>query len=272
MVAGAHNWKKGKGREHETTTHLIKIPVFTHAGPVTESSMLILRQGREAWSFDLYSQMTRFGEPFRGSEIVPKVTKGPKNRTEAFCGALRSSVSCSSHSPADRPEMKCSIVISSIASTLGSLSVYERGLIESAKLLESTIKHRFWPIGANGMVKKTYRLPMHVKYCTITCMCPCHATYHQECIIEKEGRGREREMTTHLVKIPVFTHTSRVTKFSMLVLRRRQRSLEFRFVRPDDKALIAFPWIWDRSEGYRRSKEQNWSFCGALRVEHYPVN
>ena len=36
---------------------------------------------------------------------------------------------------------------------------------------------------------------------------------HQEHIIEKKGRGRERETTTHLIKFPVFTHASRVTKF-----------------------------------------------------------
>jgi hypothetical protein len=65
--------------------------------------------------------------------------------------------------------------------------------------------------------------------------------YYKERIIEKKGRGRERE--THLIKIPVFIHASRVTKFSMLILRRRQRSLEFRLVRPDDKVLGAFPWI-----------------------------
>ena len=41
---------------------------------------------------------------------------------------------------------------------------------------------------------------------------PGYAIY-QERIIEKKGRGRECETTTHLIKIPVFTHTSRVTKF-----------------------------------------------------------
>ncbi len=37
---------------------------------------------------------------------------------------------------------------------------------------------------------------------------------YQERIIEKKGRGRERETTTHLIKIQIFTHASRVTKFS----------------------------------------------------------
>ena len=53
--------------------------------------------------------MIRLWEPSRGSEIVSKLTEGPKNRLEAFCGVLRSSVSCSSHAGSavriDRPEM-----------------------------------------------------------------------------------------------------------------------------------------------------------------------
>ena len=39
-----------------------------------------------------------------------------------------------------------------------------------------------------------------------------HDFFYQEHIIEKKGREREREMTTYLIKIPVFTHTSLVTK------------------------------------------------------------
>jgi hypothetical protein len=91
--------------------------------------------------------MTRLWEPFRGFEIVLKLTEGPKNRPEAFVEPWRSSVGCSSRATADRPETICLIVISSIASTLGSLSVCERGRIELVKLLELTIKHRFWPNG-----------------------------------------------------------------------------------------------------------------------------
>ena len=87
----------------------------------------------------------------------------------------------------------------------------------------------------------------------------------QERIIEIKGRGREREMTTHLIKIPVLTHASCITKLR-LFLRRRQRSLEFRLVQPDDKALEAFPWIWDRVEAYRRSKEQTRSFLWSLEI------
>ena len=32
--------------------------------------------------------------------------------------------------------------------------------------------------------------------------------------MRKEGRGEERDTTTHLIKIQIFTHASRVTKFS----------------------------------------------------------
>ena len=35
------------------------------------------------------SCIARLWEPFRGSEIVSKFTKGPKNRPEAIRGALR---------------------------------------------------------------------------------------------------------------------------------------------------------------------------------------
>jgi hypothetical protein len=55
---------------------------------------------------------------------VLKLIEHPKNRNEAFYGALRSFVSCSSRTPAiraDQPEMICLII-------LGSLSMYERGL------------------------------------------------------------------------------------------------------------------------------------------------
>ena len=32
--------------------------------------------------------------------------------------------------------------------------------------------------------------------------------------MRKEGRGEERDMTTHLIKFQVFTHAGRVTNFS----------------------------------------------------------
>ena len=46
-------------------------------------------------------------------------------------------------------------------------------------------------------------------------------------------------MTMHLIKIQVYTHGSRVTDFSD----KDKKSLEFRLIQPDDKALGAFPWI-----------------------------
>ena len=102
------------------TTCLIKIPVFTHASHVTKFSTFIFKMKREAWSLDLYRQMTRLWEPSCESEIVLKLTKGPKNRFEAFCGVLRSSVSrAGSAIRVDRPETM--LDCSSIASTLGTL-------------------------------------------------------------------------------------------------------------------------------------------------------
>ena len=47
--------------------------------------------------------------------------------------------------------------------------------------------------------------PCTAEYCTLP--------HCQERIIEKKGRGREHETTTHLIKFPVFTHASRVTIF-----------------------------------------------------------
>ena len=70
---------------------------------------LFFRQRHRAWSFDLYDHMTRLWEPFHGSEIVLKLTDGLKNKLEAFCGTLISSVSCPSHTDSairiDQPEM-----------------------------------------------------------------------------------------------------------------------------------------------------------------------
>ena len=68
--------------------------------------------------------MTRLWGPCRGSEIVLKLTEGPKNRPEAFCEVLRLSVSYSSRADSairvNRPEMMLNRSFS-IASTLGSL-------------------------------------------------------------------------------------------------------------------------------------------------------
>jgi hypothetical protein len=76
--------------------------------------------------------------------------------------------------------------------------------------------------------------------------------------------GRSVTGSFYCIDYSTFIHASHVTKFSILILRRRQRSLEFWLLRPEDKALGAFPWIWDRVEAYRRSEEQTWSFYGAL--------
>jgi hypothetical protein len=72
--------------------------------------------------------MTMIWEPFRGFEIMSKLTEGPKNRPETFVEPWRPSVSCSSHTTADRPETIYLIVISSIASTLGSLPCVKEGV------------------------------------------------------------------------------------------------------------------------------------------------
>ena len=39
---------------------------------------------REAWSFDLYDQMIRLWEPFRGSEIILKLTKVQRTDLKLF--------------------------------------------------------------------------------------------------------------------------------------------------------------------------------------------
>ena len=55
--------------------------------------------------------------------------------------------------------------------------------------------------------------------------------------MKENVREEECDMTTHLIKIPVFTHASRVTKFSMCILRPRQRSKKLRLLGPDYKAF-----------------------------------
>ena len=40
--------------------------------------------------------------------------------------------------------------------------------------------------------------------------------------MKENVREEERDTTTHLIKIPVFTHASHVTKFSVYILRPRQ--------------------------------------------------
>ena len=50
-----------------------------------------------------------------------------------------------------------------------------------------------------------------------------HCRWEQECIMRKEGRGKERETTMHLIN---FTHASRVTNFSPYELCTVQRVFE----------------------------------------------
>ena len=79
----------GRGEECDTTTHLIKIQVFTRDSRAAKFNIFI--ESRGAWSFDLYGQMTRpwsLSVDLRSGWSLPKVQK---NRLEAFCGTLRSS-------------------------------------------------------------------------------------------------------------------------------------------------------------------------------------
>ena len=44
--------------------------------------------------------------------------------------------------------------------------------------------------------------------------------------MREKVRGEERDTTTHLIKIHVFTHASRVTKFSVRLFLPRYKELE----------------------------------------------
>ena len=46
---------------------------FSH--PLSKVVHDVFQDSREAWNFDLYDQMTRLWEPFRGSEIVLEVQR-----------------------------------------------------------------------------------------------------------------------------------------------------------------------------------------------------
>ena len=37
---------------------------------------------------------------------------------------------------------------------------------------------------------------------------------YQEQVMKKEGRGKERALTTHLIKFRIYTHVSSITKFN----------------------------------------------------------
>ena len=68
--------KKGRGRERETTTHLIKSQIFTHASRVTKFSTHILRPRR----------VSTCRASFKGSETISKLTEGQENMIEAVLG------------------------------------------------------------------------------------------------------------------------------------------------------------------------------------------
>ena len=94
----------GRGEERDTTMHLIKIQVFTHASRVTIFSTFIFKmKALESWSFNFYNQMTQ-GFPWIWDRI--EAYQSPKNRPE---GVLRLPVSRSSHANLavriDLPEM-----------------------------------------------------------------------------------------------------------------------------------------------------------------------
>ena len=52
--------------------------------------------------------------------------------------------------------------------------------------------------------------------------------------MRRGGRGEERDTTTHLIKIQVFTHASCVTIFSTFIF---EMKAENRLIQPDDKAF-----------------------------------
>ena len=56
-----------------------------------------------------------------------------------------------------------------------------------------------------GSLCTYYDLYLH---CMLLCL------VNDKGIMRKEERGEERDTTTHLIKIQIFTHASRVTKFS----------------------------------------------------------
>ena len=47
---------------------------------------------------------------------------------------------------------------------------------------------------------------------------------YQEHIMREKVRGEEHDMTTHLIRLYVFTHTSCVTKFSASLLSRQRET------------------------------------------------
>ena len=69
--------------------------------------------------------------------------------------------------------------------------------------------------------------------------------------MRRGGRGEERDTTTHLIKIQVFTHGSRVTIFSTFMFKMEQKILEFRLIQSDDKAFCGSEIILKLTEVQR---------------------
>ena len=66
--------------------------------------------------------------------------------------------------------------------------------------------------------------------------------------MRRGGRGEEHDTTTHLIKIQVFTHASRVTIiFSTFIFKTKAEKLAVStyksYNQMTTKALGAFPWI-----------------------------
>ena len=139
-ITSKHNYRQerimrreGRGEECDTTTHLIKIQVFTHASRVTIFSTFIFKMKAENLGVSTYT--TRW-QCFSWIWDSIKAYWSPKNRPEAFCGALRSPISCSSRSDlavsVNLPEMMLDRS-SSIASTLGGSLERELRVIKATR-------------------------------------------------------------------------------------------------------------------------------------------
>ena len=59
----------------------------------------------------------------------------------------------------------------------------------------------------------------------------------------EEGKRREHETTTHLIQIPVFTHTSRVTNFGVFIIKVKAEKLGVLTCMARRQDFGAFPWI-----------------------------
>ena len=79
--------EEGGSMKHD---HTVKFQFLPTLIVLLNLACLLLRQKQRSLEFQLVRLDDKdFWEPFRGSEFVSKLTEGPKNRPEAFCGALR---------------------------------------------------------------------------------------------------------------------------------------------------------------------------------------